>query len=111
MEFTHTFTDAHGASLTDAVIKITHVSIDEYTTTEYTPDSGSTPANKTVFLNVSAEYWLNQAAKNAGKLPYQLYDPDGCPLQKLLDAVPSDSLTNLAKQYIITLYPTPNKSA
>lgn len=107
MEFTHTFTDAHGASLTDAVVKITHVSVDEYTTTEYTPDIGNTPADKTAYLNVSAEYWLNQAAKNAGKLPYQLYEPDGSPLQKLLDTEPNSSLANLAKQYILTLYPTP----
>lgn len=109
MEFNHSFTDAHGAVLTNAVIRIQHVNIEQHSSTEYITETDKTQQNSSAHLNVFAEYWLNRAAKEAGKQSYQLSAPDGGPLQKTLgDSIPKN-LPVAAKQYILELYPQGDK--
>lgn len=81
MTFTHSFTDAYGAKLKNAVMQINSANAPKTCNLEVLTNaadgysrSGSEHSNLNVTYDVI--YWINQAAKEAGALPmpYKYFD-------------------------------------
>jgi hypothetical protein len=78
--FTVTFTDPQGATHTDAIFQVADASqnINQGKNFNYRISTGQSETNEYGTNNASYRifYWLNQAAKDSGKLPYILANSD-----------------------------------
>lgn len=80
--FTASFKDVYANEFVDAVLEITSA-------TRSTNED--LRGNRSGHLNVSAQYWRNQEAKDNGALPMDLRTAEGHGLHKQLDAEDLDA--------------------
>jgi len=74
--FTQSFTDPQGVSHTDAIFEVAHANYSENTSDNHNFDVETNSPDNTSHTNKNLQYrmyyWVNQAARDAGNLPYVL---------------------------------------